>query len=56
MKKFELPKMTVIHLSEENVVCTSLCEGVLCSHYYCDDCVSCTGTYECFSVICNKYG
>lgn len=42
MKRFEVPKMKMVHLSRENVIYTSTCYG-----YQCDDCGSCVGTYFC---------
>ena len=56
MKKFQIPEMTVVRLSNENLIAESLCRGVTCDVYYCDDCVSCEGTYRCLLVTCNAYG
>ena len=55
MKRFERPNMVVVHLSGEDVITRSICYGVTCPVYYCDDCVTCEGVFKCISVTCNVY-
>ena len=42
MKSFEMPKMTVVRLTKEDIVRTSLCSG-----FTCDECAKCEGSYYC---------
>lgn len=42
MKEFNNPTMEVVHLSSEDLVCTSTCYG-----YICNDCVECPEGYDC---------
>ncbi len=58
MKAFEMPRMTVVHLIEEDIVSTSECTESygLCYNYHCDDCGSCTGTFSCLTGFeCHSY-
>lgn len=54
MKEFKTPMMTVVHLSNENVICTSNCPPHVCTGFICNDCVECEGSYNCFSFVCNE--
>ena len=49
MKSFEMPRMTVVHLTKEDVVHTSTCTG-----FYCDDCAECEGSYYCDLFECHS--
>lgn len=57
MKQFDAPMMTLIHLSNEDVIRSSTppCMGVTCGSYTCTDCADCVGTYQCLSLTCNAY-
>ena len=55
MKKFEVPKMLVVRLNGEDVIVTSICEGVACPKYSCPECITCEGTFECLSLTCDHY-
>lgn len=50
MKTFEIPKMTVIRLTREDIIRTSTCYG-----FDCPDCpTQCTGTYHCDIFDCHS--
>lgn len=56
MKQFKTPELTVIRLSNEDVIyCSGTCKGHTCDSYTCNDCAECTGAWECYSVMCNSY-
>ena len=55
MKKFETPKMAIIHLSDEDVMRTS-CGTNMCYGFDCPDCpIACTGIYHCDIFKCGSY-
>lgn len=55
MKEFRKPRMDVVVLSNENVICTSDCPSHdICSRFDCPDCAECTGIYTCFEFICHE--
>jgi len=52
MKKFEVPKITMVRLLKEDVVVTSpVCDSSygVCDGYTCNDCGSCSGTFGCLA-------
>lgn len=60
MKRFEVPMMRVVQLTNEDVITAScgqyFCtEYGTCSGYICNDCAECTPPYNCFSFECHKY-
>ena len=56
MKQFHAPDMSVIHLTKEDVVRTSICMGVMCPVFDCPDCIDCPGTFRCLGLTCDYYG
>ena len=56
MKKFSAPMFAVIRLTNEDVIATSICQGVTCYNYECPDCIDCTGVFRCLDLACNYYG
>ena len=56
MKTFTTPEMKVVQLTNENVLCSSpSCNANrICSPFYCDDCVTCDGKYNCMVFECNE--
>lgn len=55
MKKFEVPMMMIVQLSNEDVITGSACDDKVCQGYYCDDCVECEGKYNCLEFLCKYY-
>ena len=56
MKKFNSPKMVVLHLKSEDIIRTStLCQGHTCKYYTCPDCIECVSGFECLSLKCDWY-
>lgn len=61
MKKFGTPRMAVVKLTGEDLLCTSPCntygcQTKMCNHYYCPECpVECEGTYYCEVHKCVTY-
>lgn len=58
MKRFEKPKMAIVHLSNEdiNIITTSPCNDKLCHGYDCPDCpTQCDGIYHCEIFKCTHY-
>lgn len=59
MTEFKKPAISVVHLSNEDVVtesaCPRICYGYACDGFYCDDCVECNGNHHCFSFTCKKH-
>ena len=54
MKDFKVPMMTIIHLTNENIICDSNCPPHFCPDFICDDCVECPGPYHCYDFLCNE--
>ena len=57
MKRFTAPKMNVIELAGEDVLCAStICNDKVCSGYDCPDCpTQCEGIYHCNIFRCPTY-
>ena len=57
MKTFGTPKMAVVHLTNEDVITSSIigCDGKMCNGYICNTCAECEGAYTCFSFKCTHY-
>ena len=53
MKPFMPPEMKVVLLANENVFCSSPDCPQNCPVFYCDDCVECSGKFNCFNFNCN---
>lgn len=54
MRKFEMPQMTLIRLTNENIIYTSICTSKMCTAF-CTEC-PCGGSYECgIYPNCNAY-
>lgn len=47
MKKFETPEMTVVRLTNEDIIRSSSCPPHTCFGFECDDCADCPGVYYC---------
>ena len=56
MKRFTVPKMSVVELTGEDVLCSSYCGDQFCEGYDCPDCpTECTGIYHCEIFKCTRY-
>lgn len=60
MKKFEIPEIEIVYLSNEDVIiASSTCDSV-CRSFKCNDCGSCSGAFSCMSFDCyevfSQYG
>ena len=55
MREFKKPKISVVRLAKEDVITGSMCYGVTCHGYYCDDCAECNGSYSCPVFLCKAY-
>lgn len=57
MKKFEVPKMTMVRLLKEDIVTSSSCaEYGFCDTYTCDNCGTCSQAYNCLLAFeCHSY-
>ena len=47
MKRFTIPKMTVVQLSNDDVIRSSACTPYHCPNFYCDDCFGCEKAHRC---------
>ncbi len=57
MKEFTAPRMSMIRLSNEDVVCASGgCDSKMCTGFDCPDCPTiCEGVYHCDVFKCTTY-
>ena len=57
MKKFNSPRMSLVYLSDDNVVYESyICSSQMCYGFDCPDCpMECSGTYHCEVFKCVTY-
>lgn len=56
MKQFAKPEMSLIQLTNDDLIITSGCNTNTCFGYDCPDCPNeCTGTYHCEVFKCKNY-